>query len=94
MIGYDVGLAGYKEEQGRAFQQQALDVVSRLPGVEAVSYSSSVPLSIDQSNSIRSLQHDVISTIAELFRIDNFPDAETFENGRAAKIILLPALPQ
>ena len=50
VIGYDVGLAGYNEEQGRVFEQRALEAVGRLPGVESAAYSSSVPLSIDQSN--------------------------------------------
>jgi predicted permease len=50
VIGYDVGLAGYNEEQGRGFEQRALDAVAHLPGVESAAYSSSVPLSIDQSN--------------------------------------------
>jgi len=49
VIGYDVGLAGYSEEKGRIFEQRARDVVAQLPGVESAAYSSSVPLSIDQS---------------------------------------------
>lgn len=50
VIGYDVGLAGYNEDQGRVFQQRALEAVAHLPGVESAAYSSSVPLSIDQSS--------------------------------------------
>ena len=50
VIGYDVGLAGYKEDQGRVFEQRALEAVAHLPGVESATYSSSVPLSIDQSS--------------------------------------------
>jgi len=50
VIGYDVGLAGYDESRGRAFEQSALEAVSRLPGVESAAYSSSVPLNIDQSS--------------------------------------------
>lgn len=50
VIGYDVGLAGYNEDQGRVFEQRALEAVAHLPGVEFAAYSSSVPLSIDQSN--------------------------------------------
>lgn len=49
VIGCDVGLAGYDENRGRQFQQRALDTVANLPGVESAAYSSSVPLSIDQS---------------------------------------------
>ncbi|MGB2623586.1 MAG: FtsX-like permease family protein, partial [Candidatus Acidiferrum sp.] len=47
---FDLGLAGYSEERGRAFQQQALQAIQQLPGVESASYSNSVPLSIDQSH--------------------------------------------
>jgi len=50
VVGYDVGLAGYNEDQGRVFEQRALEAVAHLPGVESAAYSSSVPLSIDQSN--------------------------------------------
>jgi predicted permease len=50
VVGYDVGLAGYDEDRGRVFEQRALEAVERLPGVESAAYSSSVPLSIDQSN--------------------------------------------
>ena len=50
VIGYDVGRAGYDEDRGRAFEQRALEAVAHLPGVESAAYSSSVPLSIDQSS--------------------------------------------
>jgi predicted permease len=49
VVGYDVGLAGYDRNRGRLFQQRALEEVAQLPGVESAAYSSSVPLSIDQS---------------------------------------------
>lgn len=49
VIGYDVGLAGYSEDRGRVFEERALEAVAHLPGVESAAYSSSVPLSIDQS---------------------------------------------
>jgi predicted permease len=48
-VAFDLGLAGYSEERGRAFQRQALEAIQQLPGVQSVSYSNSVPLSIDQS---------------------------------------------
>jgi predicted permease len=49
VVGFDLGLPGYSEERGRAFQQQVLETIQQLPGVELASYSNSVPLSIDQS---------------------------------------------
>ncbi len=49
---FELNLAGYSEEHGRAFQQQALQAIQQLPGVESVSYSNSVPLSIDQSHTV------------------------------------------
>lgn len=48
-VAFDLGLAGYSEERGRAFQRQALEAIQQLPGVQSASYSNSVPLSIDQS---------------------------------------------
>ena len=47
---FELNLAGYSEERGRAFQRQALEAIQQLPGVQSVAYSNSVPLSIDQSN--------------------------------------------
>jgi predicted permease len=49
VVGYDVGLAGYDQNRGRLFQERAREDVAHLPGVESAAYSSSVPLSIDQS---------------------------------------------
>ena len=50
VVAYDLGLAGYSDEKGRAFDQRALEAVRQLPGVRSAAYSNSVPLSIDQSN--------------------------------------------
>jgi predicted permease len=47
---FDLGLAGYSDEQGQAFQQRALQAIQQLPGVQSAAYSNSVPLSIDQSH--------------------------------------------
>lgn len=49
VIGYDVGLAGYDESDGRRFYERALEEIAGLPGVESAAYASSVPLSIDHS---------------------------------------------
>lgn len=49
VAGFDVGLAGYSEAQGRNLQRHALEAVEQLPGVTSAAYSNSVPLSIDQS---------------------------------------------
>jgi predicted permease len=49
VVGYDLGLARYDEERGRSFQQQALQAISSLPGIESAAIANSVPLSIDQS---------------------------------------------
>ncbi len=50
VVGYDLGLAGYDTSRGALFQQRALEQISHLAGVESAAYSSSVPLSIDQSH--------------------------------------------
>jgi predicted permease len=49
VVAYDLGLAGYSDEKGQAFQQRTLEAVRQLPGVQSAAYSNSVPLSIDQS---------------------------------------------
>jgi predicted permease len=49
VVGYDLGSAGYSEEQGRNFQRRVLEAAANLPGARSAAYSNSVPLSIDQS---------------------------------------------
>jgi len=49
VAGFELGLAGYNEEQGRSFQRRAWQAVEQLPGVQSAAWSNSVPLSIDQS---------------------------------------------
>jgi hypothetical protein len=51
VAGFDLGLAGYAQTDGEAFQRRALDAVLRLPGVSAAAFSDSFPLGVDQSNS-------------------------------------------
>jgi len=50
VVAFELGLAGYSEDRGRTFQRQALESIQRLPGVQSVAYSNSLPLSIDQSH--------------------------------------------
>ena len=47
---FDLGLAGYNEAQGKAFQAKVLEAVRRLPGVTSAAYANSLPLSADQSS--------------------------------------------
>jgi predicted permease len=49
VVAFELGSAGYSEDRGRAFQQQALETIQRLPGVQSAAYSNSLPLSMDQS---------------------------------------------
>jgi predicted permease len=49
IAGFDLALARYSGDDGRAFQERALAAVARLPGVTAAGIGNSVPLSIDQS---------------------------------------------
>ncbi len=46
---FDLGLAGYKETQGKAFQTRILEKVKQLPGIVSAAYANSLPLSADQS---------------------------------------------
>ncbi|HMJ62621.1 MAG TPA: ABC transporter permease, partial [Bryobacteraceae bacterium] len=46
---FELGLAGYSQEKGKAFQTRVLEAVKALPGVTSAAYANSLPLSIDQS---------------------------------------------
>jgi predicted permease len=50
VVGFQLGLAGYSDDQGRNFQRHAGEVMAQLPGARSAAYSNSLPLSIDQSN--------------------------------------------
>src|SRR5262249_42271728 len=40
IVSFDLGMAGYTEEQGRNFQQRALQSMEQLPGVSSAAYSN------------------------------------------------------
>jgi predicted permease len=48
-LSFDVGLQGYDEERGRAFQKQALERARSLPGVRSAALVTTIPLSLDYS---------------------------------------------
>ena len=49
-LSFDLGLQGYSEEKGRAFQKRILERAATLPGVRSVALVSTLPLSLDYSN--------------------------------------------
>jgi predicted permease len=50
-LSFDVGLQGYDEERGRAFQKRALERARQLPGVSSAALVTTLPLSLDYSSS-------------------------------------------
>jgi predicted permease len=50
-LSFDLGLQGYTEEKGRAFQRQLIERSRSLPGVRSVALTSTVPLTLDYSYS-------------------------------------------
>jgi len=50
-LSFDLGLQGYPEEKGRAFQKQLLERAQSLAGVRSVALVSTLPLSLDYSYS-------------------------------------------
>ena len=51
IVQFDLGLAGYSQQQGRDFQRRTLETLQQLPGVQSAAFSNSVPLSVDQNHS-------------------------------------------
>ncbi|MDP9099961.1 MAG: ABC transporter permease [Verrucomicrobiota bacterium] len=49
-LSFDVGLQGYDEPKGRAFQKQVLERIRALPGIEAAALTDSIPLSLNYSD--------------------------------------------
>ena len=50
-ISFDVGLQGYDETKGRAFQRQILERARAIPGVRSAALTSSLPLALNYSSS-------------------------------------------
>jgi predicted permease len=50
-LSFDVGLQGYEETKGRAFQRQVLERARSLPGVRSAALTSNVPLSLNYNYS-------------------------------------------
>ena len=48
-LSFDLGLQGYTEEKGRAFQKDILRRTQTLPGINSVALVSTLPLSLDYS---------------------------------------------
>src|SRR6478736_8648300 len=48
-LSFDLGLQGYTEEKGRAFQKDILRRAESLPGISSVALASTLPLSLDYS---------------------------------------------
>jgi predicted permease len=49
-LSFDLGLQGYTEEKGRAFQRQLIERTQSIPGVRSVALTSVVPLTLDYSS--------------------------------------------
>src|SRR5204862_2740942 len=47
---FDLGLQGYTEEKGRAFQRQLIERTQAMPGVRSAALTSVVPLTLDYSS--------------------------------------------
>jgi predicted permease len=50
LAAFDLRMVGKNEEQSLAFQHRAIDAVSALPGVTAVAFSNTTPLSLSSSD--------------------------------------------
>jgi predicted permease len=48
-LSFDLGLQGYTEEKGRAFQRQLIERTQSVAGVRSVALTSTVPLTLDYS---------------------------------------------
>ena len=50
-LSFDVGLQGYDEPKGRAFQKQVLERIRALPGIESAALTDNIPLSLNYNSS-------------------------------------------
>jgi len=65
-LSFDVGLQGYDEAKGRAFQKQVLARIRALPGIESVALTDSIPLSLNYSDTSIYLEGQPPASSSEL----------------------------
>jgi macrolide transport system ATP-binding/permease protein len=65
-LSFDVGLQGYDETKGRAFQRQALERIRALPGVDSAALTDSIPLSLNYSDTSIYLEGQPPASSSEL----------------------------
>ena len=65
-LSFDVGLQGYDEAKGRAFQKQVLERIRALPGIEAAALTDNIPLSLNYSNTTIYLEGQPAASSSEL----------------------------
>ena len=65
-LSFDLGLQGYTEEKGRAFQRQLIERTQTIPGVRSVALTSTVPLTLDYSYTSIYVEGQAITSTSEL----------------------------
>ena len=65
-LSFDLGLQGYTEEKGRAFQRQLIERTQTIPGVRSVALTSTVPLTLDYSYTSIYVEGQAITSTNEL----------------------------
>jgi predicted permease len=65
-LSFDVGLQGYDETKGRAFQRQALERIKALPGIESAALTDNIPLSLNYNDTSIYLEGQPPASMSEL----------------------------
>jgi predicted permease len=65
-LSFDVGLQGYDEAKGRAFQKQVLERIRALPGIESAALTDSIPLSLNYSSTTVYLEGQPAASSSQL----------------------------
>ena len=65
-ISFDVGLQGYDETKGRAFQRQILERARAIPGVRSAALTSSLPLALNYNSSSVYLEGQAATSVSNL----------------------------
>ncbi|MEO8450192.1 MAG: ADOP family duplicated permease, partial [Gemmatimonadota bacterium] len=73
VVNYDLAFMHLGESEGRALQRRTLEAAASLPGVTVAAYSSSIPLSLDQSSTY------LYSDQAADFRASNGLESSEFQ---------------
>jgi predicted permease len=83
----DMAMQGYKTDRGRAFQRELVEKAAQMPGTEAASVGNSIPLALDQSNTVVTVEGKPVPKMTEQVSASNYHISPGFFRALGTRMI-------